>query len=212
VRRTLLIPLCLVLLAACIREEKPADISHPQTYDRNGIRFCYPGNWSIWKDTAEPGFASVIVESVYSLLTLQVYAPPPKLTLEGYADWYMKDRDTGRSEKVPIAGPLKLTYTERPGKEVKITRKTDGRIYEQVYRRFEGSFAGQRVPFICNFVEIPGAHQTVFITMQGPEEDRSLVEPGFRLIRETLSVNPLAGRDAESPTQAPTSTTRSPEP
>jgi hypothetical protein len=200
-RYKLLIPICLFFLAACLPEEKPADISTVKTYSRHGIRFSYPDNWTVSIDTKEARVTTIMIDSEYSDLVAEVISPPADLSLEQYVDLYSEDR--WKSQEMPLAG-LKFTYTERPGRSVKITRKKAGRVHEKIHRRYEGTVAGMKILFYEEFIKFPWEYHTVFIRMRGPEEDRSLVEPGYSLIIETLTLDPPSGKAATAVEPDPT--------
>jgi hypothetical protein len=56
-----LLILSILTLVGC--GERAADIKNPNPYSKNGLKFSYPGNWTITSDEGSDSFHHLIVET-----------------------------------------------------------------------------------------------------------------------------------------------------
>ena len=66
--------------------ERSADIKHPKSYFKNGLKFSYPGNWTITSDEGPASFRSITVETPgEAIVIIQIYDASEVTSLREYA-------------------------------------------------------------------------------------------------------------------------------
>ena len=101
-----------ILVAGC---ERAPDIDQPNSYDKGGIAFSFPGNWSVSEDVTEPGeleYRHIFVESPgNAIVIIQRYSPGIDLTVEEFAKQFLEGT-IEETESLIELGPIKpLTAT-----------------------------------------------------------------------------------------------------
>lgn len=167
--------LVLLALAACGRAP---DLENTHSYQQHGIRFSYPGNWSVSDDKEEDGTRSIVVEGPSdAMLVLQLFAQDPGLSLEAYA----RAISLGIGENLPVGKP-------GPSHFQPAARTSFGdRSLDVVQEQAELVMLGQRVVFERSYYRLPGEGPVLMMFHQSVAEDHGKVQPGFELILKSAA-------------------------
>lgn len=162
-----------LLLAGCW--ESPADISKPQAYDKDGLTFTYPGNWTVTEDVAGDQLRYLFVETPgEALVVIQVDSSGQAENLKPFAESFSQ-RATTETPVGDIAqnefGPIE----KRAG-------------YEAIQEKFSITLLSVEVPHTRIYLRKALEDVTLFIINQAANEDLASVEPGFDQISESLEL------------------------
>jgi len=165
-----LLILSILTLVGC--GERAADIKNPNPYSKNGLKFSYPGNWTITSDEGSDSFHHLIVEtSGDGIVIIQIYNAEDPISLEEYAADFSKSMSTS----MPIGNVVN-------SKEV--TKKSNSNT--EINETFSIELLGQKVPHSRRFVLKKFGSQVCFLIFQVPTEDKPNVIKGFELINSTI--------------------------
>ncbi len=166
----------LLALVACGRAP---DLGNPHTYAQHGIRFSYPGNWSISDDKDEDGVRHIVVEGPGdAMLVLQIFAQPPGLSLEGYA----RAISQGIGESLPVGRPGASHFRSPTPKPL-----GNGHSLDMVLEQADLVMLGQHVAFERAYYQLPTDTGPVLLMFhQSMSEDHDKVQPGFDLILRSV--------------------------
>ena len=148
----------------------------PSEYDRDGMAFTYPGNWSLVHDGLLPRIAGtravqVVGSSSSTLVTVAEYRGKERPSLEEVVESIESKRD---AEK-PIS-------TEILGRSLRGISFEDGR-----------SLLIIGVVVRAEVYEVDLEDRRLFLAMRAAVDDWAIVQPGFKAIRSSLEL-----RDAET--------------
>ncbi|MCO6511370.1 MAG: hypothetical protein J5I65_11325 [Aridibacter famidurans] len=164
-----------VSLVAC---EKPAEIAVPQQYNKDGISFTYPGNWSVTEDVEQDGYRYVIVETPGdALFMVQVYDEDEAFDLDLFVESY--------SEQMKAEIPF---GTAEKGSRSSIERLIDGELRTGVYERFPVSLVGMKVPQVIEYYRVDSGGNAYFLITFVSDEDLEMVSPGFDQIFGSFAI------------------------
>ena len=160
----------LVLVSAC--ERKPAT-SSPARYDKSGVSFQYPGNWSVDQDEGSSIARTIVVESSGSaLLLIQLFDGTDIEDIRDYAEFFAK----AGQEEVQVGKMSRSTFSE--------IKSVDG--YEVLTENFAIELLGQSVPHTRIYRRKDTGKGVYFLISQTASEDAAIVEPGFAQIVSTF--------------------------
>lgn len=177
-RRFVAIPVLVVisislLLAGCW--ESPADISNPQTYDKDGLTFTYPGNWKVVEDVAGDPVRYLFVESPgEALVIVQVDSSGQAKSLKPFAESF--------SQRAATETPIGSTGQNEFGPLE--TRAA----YEAIQEKFSITLLSVEVSHTRVYLRKASGDTTLFIINQASDEDLASVEPGFDQISTSLEM------------------------
>lgn len=176
-----------VLLSGC---ERPPDIDRPNFFDKDGIAFSFPGNWSVSEDVTEPGELEcryLFVESPGdAIVIIQRFTPEIDLTVQEFADQFLQST-IEEAEGLIDLGPV-TPVTASGGQATSVQTLVAGAMREGVEQSFAVSVLGEAVGHRSRTFRIEAASSVAFLVAQAATEDWDIVAPGFELIATTLSV------------------------
>lgn len=170
--------LCGVSLPGC---ESSADTGNPRTYERDGIRFQYPGNWKVESDESDPGgFRTIVVATPGDgLAMIQHFDVAPATSTEDYARLFAQ----ATTEEVPIGEVTPSTY-----KAYSSTNPVSKQVMTGVQERFAIELLGERVPHVRAYVGFNEQFPKSVFICQVASEDLELVKPGCDQVLHQLVI------------------------
>lgn len=166
----------LFYLTAC--GEPVADVEQVRNYQRDGVRFSLPGNWSVTEDHSEPGFRLIFVESSGDAIAkIELYLRDDAFSLQDFVQLSKQSFAEQMPAGVVIDGDKPLAAVSK----TKESEELNGYQYE-----FDLEVLGLKVPHWQQFFEIHNAGETAYLVFQVATEDRAKAEAGFDLLLESL--------------------------
>lgn len=158
-----------VSLSGC---EKAAEVAKPLSYEKEGVSFQFPSNWTVTEDVTEDDFRYIFVESPGdSIFIFHIYAEGDEMDLREYAEWFSGEMKVA----LPIGTPGESTFTPTE-------RETGAGRLEGLLEDLPVTFLGERVDQKHEYVRIEAGGRVVYLIASAPAEDLELVAPGFDLI------------------------------
>ena len=150
--------------------EPVADLNNTKTYDKYGISFKYPGNWTV-SDKMTGDISSISLETPGdTVVIIQNYPVEYSMNLKKYANEFSKSM----AENLPIGNI----------NNQKILSSSESMIDEE----FSISLIGEKVPHRRKFVSKNTEKSTCFLIYQVPKEDFEKSQKGFELINSSLDL------------------------
>lgn len=160
-------------------------------YDRDGIAFSFPGDWSVVEDEVEealgpeaPEFRFILLESGDEALIIQRYRPPIGLTLEEFAERFL----TGSAE---AAGPLvamgPMQPLAAPEAGAGQSRAPEG-LGAGVEQSFIVTLHGAPTRHRSRTFRLEGAGSVAYVVTQATFERWDHVARAFDLVTATLTL------------------------
>jgi hypothetical protein len=148
----------------------------PSAYERDGMAFTYPGNWSIVHDGPLPRIAGtravqVVGSSSSTLFTIAEYRGEERPTLEEVVESIESKRDAEEPIYAEILGGPRWGIAFEYGRSLLIIGVV---VRAEVY-------------------EVDLEDRRLFLAMRAAVDDWAIVQPGFKAIRSSLEL-----RDAET--------------
>jgi hypothetical protein len=176
--RTLL--LALVLVTAC--KEKP-----PVHYDAGGLRFKYPGSWSLEEGAPEKAGAGTVkqrsLEASGGLLSITEFQPSIDVDVETFAENVVKGLGAEISSKSFGA------FTTGAATKKTIERKIAGALRAGVEHHFNLQVLGEKVPTTTRTWGVPLADRMVIVYRQCADEDAEKFDAGAAMVLDSLALS-----------------------
>lgn len=172
----LLSPPCLLLalfaLVSC--GEPAADVVNPKKYEKEGIVFIHPGNWTIEDESHEAGFHHVTVETPGdALVVVQAFAKEDALSLKEYAESFSAEA----AKAIPLGKMDGNRFTELP--------EQGG--WQRLQETLTMHLAGTEIPHTRYYETRDFGEQRCFVLCQVATEDLAKVQEGFaQIVKSTL--------------------------
>ena len=168
--------------------EPTAEVGAPQRYEKDGITFEYPGNWTVKEETARENgieLRTINVESAgNALLMIQSFQPAVEIDLAEHIELTMGAMQEEVGKQVGgLADSTRGAVTDfereflgakRTGKKAAITITA----------------LGEKVPSSVALIGAVLEDRTVLLFTTIPDEDRKRVEPGFDQVITSLRLGP----------------------
>jgi len=168
--------------------EPTAEVGAPQRYEKDGITFEYPGNWTVKEETARENgieLRTINVESAgNALLMIQSFQPAVEIDLAEHIELTMGAMQEEVGKQVGgLADSARGAVTDfereflgakRGGKQAAITITA----------------LGEKVPSSVALIGAVLEDRTVLLFTTIPDEDRKRVEPGFDQVITSLRLGP----------------------
>ncbi len=166
---------CISVLALfAVACEKSPDLEKTNSFDRNGIRFEYPGNWTVMEDEQTDVGRYIMVRTTGDGLTMFQYFRTPQFgSLQDFASFMTKLY----SEEFAPGAIQDLTYKE---------------IDDGLRETHNLSQGGQTLGVVRDFFRIWSGNRWIYLTHHIPRKDFQKANPGFELIRKTLKTDEQA--------------------
>lgn len=149
------------LLPAC---EEAADIANSKLYDKAGVSFQYPGNWTVSEDEGSAMYRNIFVESPGdALMIIQSMDVSVEQDLMEYAKSYAQMS----SEASTIAKVSKSKYT-----------KKDPYVLESL----DFTVLTETVPHQRKYQKVKGLEKIYYLISQSAVDDLQKTQAGFALI------------------------------
>lgn len=167
--------------------EPTADVDHPKTFDRAGLAFSYPGNWTLEleEETIEGiETAMISVESPNTaIVTLMQWRPGVELGPE-YAEEFMNEIQAEFDSS--LGGVMRAQ-----GKGmVNVERDLLGHEATGKQRRVDVSVLGEKVPHTQQVLVLDLEDRSIAACSQAANEDLPKAQPGFDLVLDSLKTSP----------------------
>ena len=139
--------------------ETAALVDSPKSYNKGGVTFNYPGNWTV----AEDGLADESVRHLFletagdNFVSIQIYPATEALELLEYAQWYA---DTAK-EEIPIGSWSASQFSGIEGK--------DGN--EVLTEQLEMTVLGESIPYTRIYSRKRVGNVIAFISLQAISEE-----------------------------------------
>ncbi len=141
-------------------------------YDKDGLRFQYPGNWKVIKDTCDSGPRIIILKGHGDeQFTVNLWNPPIRMSLAEYASglWALKKSKVGgKSRNI-------CTMIEIGGEPRLILRQ-----------EFDAYLLAKLIGFRTQYIDLSGNERTLFLVMEAPLSNWTNAENGFKAIYSTI--------------------------
>lgn len=183
--------LSLALLAGCGKLNEPdADVARPNTYNKDGLQFKYPGNWKV--EVVKDGILGVPQVNVGSPSTssiiIHVFPAKDAFSLEEYAN---------RVSRATMSGAI-FDDSNRTA----ITKARGFEIMTDYYfiKIIDETLTHQRV-----LRRKQMGDQVLFLTSQTSMDKLGRAKPGFNLVANsvTLKATPETSAKAKDPSTSP---------
>lgn len=187
-----------ILFVACVAYacEKPAETANPKQYEKNGISFTHPGNWSVTEDVRQDGYRYLIVETPGdAVFMVQIYNADEAYDLDSFVEWYSDQVKT----EIPFG-------TAEASNRSSIERLIDGELRNGVYERLPIRLVGIKVRHVIEYYRIESGGRVFFLIAFVPDEDLNMVSPGFDQIFGTFAIEkrePLEVKSEPEPERTP---------
>lgn len=168
------------LLVGC--GEPVADVAKPQSYEKGGLKFRYPGNWKIAEDEdLGAGVRHLSVETGGdALVVVQLFPMESAHSLEDYARAF----STETAAALPIG---KMT-----GSKFTPLAEADG--FARLQENCTLQLLGEKIPHVRHYLSRDFGELRCFLICQVADEDLQKVTDGFKQVAASLSVAlPAAG-------------------
>ena len=160
-----------LLLAGC--GERKADVALPKHYEKDGLTFLYPGNWTIDEDEDLSGIHHISIETRGdALVIVQLFPMGAANSLEEYAAVFSKRA----AEALPLG---KMTSSKFITLEA---AHGCSRLQENCNMRL----LNEDTPHVRYYLSRDFDGQRCFLICQVAEEDLAMVEEGFKQVGESL--------------------------
>ncbi len=155
--------------------ETAALVDSPKSYNKGGVTFNYPGNWTVAEDgLAEGSVRYLLLETAGdNFVSIQIYPTTEAVELQEFAQWYA---DTMK-EEIPIGSWSASQFSgieEKDGNEV---------LTEQL----EITVLGESIPYTRIYSRKSAGKVIAFISLQAISEEYEMVVGGFDQIIASLS-------------------------
>jgi hypothetical protein len=164
----------LVFLLVLLGCSRPADLEHPRSYDRDGISFDYPGNWTVTKEAAENGIRSIELDSPQGAhVSVMVFG---------------KEEGTGPEElAIRYAGMLQRRFEAMGGRveaemTVKVNTDIDGRSRDGLKRRLGVHINEEKEVYHQTVYAVPHPEGMTGLGFQAKDKDVLDTIRGFELV------------------------------
>lgn len=162
----------LILLAVLSGCDNTPDTAHPLSYNKNGITFSYPGNWTVTEEGVNEAMRYVIVEGPGNGLFLaQIYPKDDALDIAAFAEWFSAESN----QSLPVGKVDKVSFAVS---ERRFGAKTLSGIKEE----FAVVLLGERVPHVREYYAERSADSIAFMVSQSSTEDGPTVGPALSQI------------------------------
>ena len=166
-----LILFCSSFFAGC--GERSANVDAPQVYDRDGVRFDYPGNWDITADQQMEALRYVLVESPgNALVIMQIYPIEDALTLLEFAEGFA----ASMKEEIEMGQVGDSDF----GSEVQSSK------YSDIDETFSITLLNQKVPHQRKYRRFDYGNEICFLIFQSSEEDLGKTLQGYEQITSSF--------------------------
>jgi hypothetical protein len=167
IKKSIILLVFLITLIGC--GERAADIKNPKHYNKSGLKFSYPGNWTITSDDELDSFHSIIVEtSGDGIVILQKYLATDAMSLKEFADEF----SNSMGDELPIG-------------EI-VDTKNVASTSTEISQTFSIKLLGERVPHVRKFVLKKFGSEVCFLIYQVATEDTDKAIKGFELISSSM--------------------------
>jgi hypothetical protein len=158
-----------------VKKER-AEISVKQ-YEKDGLSFSYPDNWSVTEDSSvDNDIRHINIEDAdNTLFIVQVMSPEFDVDLEERSDSFICE--------LPTELPLGKVENVTKGTA---TREFAQKSFEGVRRRYSIAMMGERIPHTIDFFLIDGTRTNALIMIQVPDEDSRAAEKEIRVIASSI--------------------------
>ena len=165
------------LLAPFLLEEPAADIASPAIYEQAHVRFLYPRNWKIAKDTRRDRFRYLLVESPGSAgFVILVYPKQRASSLSAFVERFSKA--SGHES------PIKLSRSSIS----RIENSDFSPSKRGVRETLSAKHAGISVSIVREYYRVDAGEEVGFLISVAPTEDVRKAKPGFDLILRSFVI------------------------
>ena len=176
--RTLLPLLSTLLLLWC---PSLADVESPKVYEKDGIRFSYPGDWTLEEDSTIDGLPLLFVESSDSaIFVIFRYPPGSEFQLQEKAEEY--------SLAITKSSPPGVVFQSTGFKEV--TGKVTGEERQGLREGVRLTAFGSSSPRQREYFVVQAQSGTALLVSQVSIDDLEEAKTGFQLIKESFRFSP----------------------
>lgn len=155
--------------------ETTAQIDNPKSYNKGGVTFNYPGNWTVTEDgLADESVRYLFLETAGdNFVSIQVYQATEAVELLEYAQWYA----SSHAEEIPIGsyGASRFSGIE----------EIDGN--EVLTEQLEMTVLGESTPYTRIYSRKHIGNAIAFISLQVISEEQQMVMGGYEQIVESFS-------------------------
>jgi len=157
--------------------EEVAQIDNPKSYNKGGVTFEYPGNWSITEDGGQVSEGSarylVLETAGENVVSIQVYPAVEASELLEYAQWY----SSSLAEEIPLGSFGATEFFD--------IEEKDG--IELLREGLEMTLLGEITPYTRIYCKKRVGNATAFVMLQVVSEEFEMVVGGFEQIVGALS-------------------------
>jgi hypothetical protein len=169
--------ICVLIVIQYYRghSEEQADTDNPVIYEKEGVRFSYPGNWKIAEETIEGDIHYILVTSPgNALFIIQIFSNLDAIPLQQFAEQF--------SERAKQEADSMISSYSFSGLEE--SKDSEGRY--SVQENFSINVFGVQGPHIRRYYSVTNNEKTAYLISQAVTEDLTKVEAGFSLILNSL--------------------------
>ena len=158
--------------------EETADTDNPLIYEKEGVRFSYPGNWKITEDTVNISSHHIFIESPgNALFSIQIFSNIDAIPLHQFAEQF--------SELTQQKGFPRISNRVFSELEESINSINNYSIQET----FSIKVSGEQAPHVRRYYSVTNDEKTAYLISQAATEDLTKVESGFSLILKSLKIS-----------------------
>ncbi|MBK8038721.1 MAG: hypothetical protein IPK22_16565 [Verrucomicrobiaceae bacterium] len=164
--------LATLILVSC--GERAADVVNPKKYEKEGVVFLHPGNWTIENESHEAGFHHVTVESPGdALVVVQAFEQTAAVSLKEYAEGF----SAATAKQLPMGKMDGHQFAELP----------DQGGWQRLQETLTMHLVGTKIPHTRFYYARDFGENRCFVLCQVSTEDLSRVQEGFaQIVKSTL--------------------------
>ena len=156
--------------------EETADTDNPLIYEKEGVRFSYPGNWKITEDTVDISSHHIFIESPgNALFSIQIFSSIDAIPLHQFAEQF--------SELTQQKGFPRISNSVFSELEGSIN--PTGRYVQE---NFSIEVSGKQALHIRRYYSVGKNKKIAYLISQTATEDFPKVNAGFTLILTSFNL------------------------
>jgi hypothetical protein len=158
-------------------------------YEKDGLTFEHLEGWSVTKDAQQRARTVTVVGPGHALLTISVFPPHVKASLEPFVATVTKARSAALERKLTVAG-VNLGAEAGTTAPTPIERSVAGTRAHGLEVHFTVELLNVHLPHTAEFLMLTIGDRTLIVMDQVPDKGRDPIAAGFQKILDTISLGP----------------------
>ena len=178
----LFLALVLTPLAGC-KKTSPAG-----RYQKDGLSFDHLAGWTVINDVQKRARTVTVQGPSHAVLTMSVFAPNLKVSLETFVSAASKARSEGVKKELTFAGVNLGAEAAQAEAPTSIERQVAGETVRGFEEHFTVTVVTVPVPHTSEYLIFNVGDRAVIVMEQAADKERPKVTTGFQKIVDTIAV------------------------